>query len=107
MSFHTIVTWQRMSSMKHFGIQLRQAFERTGASSFNIALDLGIDPSVMSKVLHGKRNPPKGFIDKITDSNVLDVSKDEMAAWLILDEYTAEQIAIANSLLNSQGQQAK
>jgi transcriptional regulator with XRE-family HTH domain len=81
-----------MSSMGYFADNLRNAFESKELSSFRVALDLGIDPAVMSKVLHGVRKPPKGFIESLASLEELGVATDTMYGWKALDEYSENQI---------------
>lgn len=87
-----------MSSMGHFSDKLRDAFKTCDVSSFHTAMDLGIDPAVMSKVLSGKRKPPKGFVEKLATVEKLTLTVDQLMAWKLRDEYTPYQIQLAAAL---------
>lgn len=73
--------------MSHFADNLRRALAENQLSSFNLALELGIDPSVMSKVINGIRKPPKGFIEKLATCEPLQLTLETMKGWQALDEY--------------------
>lgn len=81
--------------MSHFAENLRNYLDSKELSSHRLAMDLGIPPAVMSKVLTGKRKPPKKFIEALAEAAEVQLSLDELKAWKLLDEYSESQILLA------------
>jgi len=76
----------RMTSMSYFGEQLGKAIEAKGLKRQDVAFDLRIDPAELSKVINGKKPPPKKFLDVFSNYDPLGLDYATLKAWDMQDK---------------------
>lgn len=92
-----------IENMSIFSENLRSIIKEKGLSSQNLALDLHIDPAVMSKVLNGKMNPPVKFIETLSQCKILGLDFETLKAWQAMDDYGPVVLKKAFQLLKEKG----
>lgn len=79
---------------------MAQAQEENAAHTpYKIALDAGLDPSLLSKVLKEERQFTDFIVEKLAQSSILGLSYQQLKAWQALDASPPEAITLAATLL--------
>jgi hypothetical protein len=68
-----------------------------GISPYRVALDCGIDPSLLKKALDGRQGFSDAVLERLAESKDLGISIQELKAWKILDEYSLDELKFAIS----------
>lgn len=84
------------ASMTTFGQHLEKHLEQLGLSGYRFALDGGIDPALMHKIITGKRRASDEFIQKIAAIKQLSLNVETLRAWRLMDEYEPNVIEAAH-----------
>lgn len=102
MNFTKLRLWSKITGMKVLEVNFKKYFEQAEYSLYDVALDVGLDPSNTTKVLYQKR--PATFdkrleiIKTISQSPKLKLSYGTMARWLA-EEYLPPEALDAKAAL--------
>jgi SOS-response transcriptional repressor LexA len=86
--------------MNHFSIQLKQHLERLNqnrarrdrVTAYKVALEVGLDPTYVTNIFHGRKRGSSDTLRKISQSQLLALSYETLRGWQARDTYEPEAI---------------
>lgn len=101
------VYMSKMSIMSVFVDKFLELCESRNTTHYKVALDAGVDPSLVSNVISGNRklkpDQMKKLLNDLSNSKLLGISSQKLIAWWALDLFSPLELAEALKALEDEG----
>ena len=79
-------------SQKAFSEYISAALSKKGLYAYKVALEVGLNPAVLTKVASGKRPPSEAILEKLSGSVSLGLNLTKLRAMKAASQYSREEL---------------
>lgn len=83
----------------YFATRLSKALDAAGVKPYTVGMEVGLDPSLVWCIAHGRRIPTKQVINRLANSKLLNIPHEVLSAWLIRCHFAPDAVDAAAKLV--------